>query len=61
MMTVSHAPLTPFKSPRALDARMVFSSLTQLMGSRGAYQVVPIIMNQGLACMEVKHLMIVLF
>jgi hypothetical protein len=61
MTIASRAPSTPLKCLRALDARMVFSTPTQPMDSRGVYQVVLIIMKLGLECMEVKHLTIVLF
>lgn len=61
MMTVSHAPLTPFKSPRALDARMVSSTPTQPLDSRGAYQAAHIIIKLVQACMEVKLLMLGVF
>jgi hypothetical protein len=58
MMTVNPALSTFIKFLLALDARMVSYTLTQRVGSRGAYQVAHIIIKQGLVCLGVKHLML---
>ena len=61
MMTANHALSMWNMSPRALDAKMGSSILTQRVGSRGACQVVPITTKQGQGCSEIKHLMLVEF
>lgn len=61
MMTVNPAPSISMKSPRALDARMASCTLTQPVGSRGAYQVAHIIIKLGEACTEVKRLTLGVF